>query len=394
MVTKQKVKNKFKQTDIGIVPSDWDVQRIGDVTIIQNGGTPQTNIPEYWNGGIKWCTPTDITKNNYKYLYNTERTITEKGLQNSSATLLPKGTLLLCSRATIGEVKISADKISTNQGFKSLIAKNNINNEFLYYKILTMKKLLIERAYGSTFLEVSKSAVANLKIPVPPLKEQQKIASALSDMDKLIESLEKIIDKKKKIKQGTMQQLLTGKKRLPGFTGDWLLKTIDSVAEVQRGETLTNSTLIPGNIPVIAGGKQPAYYHAYSNRKGKNITISASGANAGFVNFFNGPIFASDCSTVSSKSKEVCTKYLYYNLKLRQQEIYYLQTGGAQPHVHPSDIKPLLVNLPPFKEQQAIAEILSDMDAEIEHLEQKLEKYKELKEGMMQELLTGRIRLV
>src|SRR5690625_2873655 len=101
MVTKQKVKNKFKQTDIGIVPSDWDVQRIGDVTIIQNGGTPQTNIPEYWNGGIKWCTPTDITKNNYKYLYNTERTITEKGLQNSSATLLPKGTLLLCSRATI-----------------------------------------------------------------------------------------------------------------------------------------------------------------------------------------------------------------------------------------------------------------------------------------------------
>lgn len=193
---------------------EWEVKRLGEVARIVNGGTPRTANSSYWNGNIKWCTPTDITKCKSKYLKNTEKKITRKGLDNSSATLLPRGALLLCSRATIGEVRIAYDKISTNQGFKSLICENNVYNEYLYYHINQLKDKLIEKASGSTFLEISKKDIARIEIILPPLPEQQAIAQILSDMDAEIESLQKKRDKYKLIKEGMMDKLLTGKVRL------------------------------------------------------------------------------------------------------------------------------------------------------------------------------------
>ena len=193
---------------------EWEVKRLGDIAEIISGGTPKTNVPEYWNGSIKWCTPTDITKCSGKYLFETERTISTKGLVNSSAELLPNGSLLLCSRATIGEIKIAAVEISTNQGFKSLVCKSEVSNEFLYYKLLTMKSVMLEKAIGSTFLELAKKEVASLEIDLPPLPEQQAIAQVLSDMDREITALEQRRDKTKALKQGMMQELLTGRIRL------------------------------------------------------------------------------------------------------------------------------------------------------------------------------------
>ena len=156
---------------------------------------------------------------------------------------------------------------------------------------------------------------------------------------------------------------------------------------------ITEKDAQDGTIPVIAGGKKPAYYHSFPNRQGKTITISASGANAGYVGFYTEPIFASDCSTIGENDR-YSIEFIYYQLLMLQETIYYAQTGGAQPHIHPKDLKPLLVNYTNLKEQKAIAQVLSDMDAEIEALEEKLEKYKTIKQGMMQELLTGRIRLI
>lgn len=193
---------------------EWEVKRLGEIAEIISGGTPKTTNPEYWNGGILWCTPTDITGTSGKYLFTTERTISLAGLQNSSAQLLPSGTLLLCSRATIGEVKIAGDEICTNQGFKSLICHENVSNEYLYYLILTMKPQMIEIAIGSTFLELPKKAAANLEIKIPSYDEQQAIAAVLSDMDAEINTLEAQREKTVALKQGMMQELLTGKTRL------------------------------------------------------------------------------------------------------------------------------------------------------------------------------------
>lgn len=193
---------------------EWEVKNLGEITRIVNGGTPSTKNVSYWDGNIKWCTPTDITKCKGKYLKETENKITESGLNNSSATLLPKGTLLLCSRATIGELRIAYDKIATNQGFKSLICENNVYNEYLYYYIIIIKGKLIEKASGSTFLEISKKDVASIEIKLPPLPEQKAIAQILSDMDSEIEALEKKLQKYKLVKEGMMEKLLTGKVRL------------------------------------------------------------------------------------------------------------------------------------------------------------------------------------
>ena len=192
----------------------WEGMALREISDIKNGSTPSTRISAYWNGRIPWCTPTDITDIPGKYLLATERNITEEGLASCAASLLPVGALLLCSRATIGEIKIAGLQVCTNQGFKSLVCKDGVSNEFLYYLLKTLKSKLIERAIGSTFLEIGKREVASIEVNLPPHDEQRAIAAVLSDMDTEIASLEQHRDKTRALKQGMMQQLLTGRIRL------------------------------------------------------------------------------------------------------------------------------------------------------------------------------------
>ena len=194
---------------------EWETVAVGDIADIKNGGTPRTGAPSYWGGRIPWCVPTDITASQAKYLVATNRNITSKGLASCGATLLPAGALLLCSRATIGEVKIASMPVATNQGFKSLVCGESVEHEFLYYRLLTLKKRMIGLATGSTFLEIGKRDVANIHIDIPPFLEQQAIATVLSDMDAEIAALDHRLNKTRAIKQGLMQQLLTGSIRLP-----------------------------------------------------------------------------------------------------------------------------------------------------------------------------------
>ncbi len=376
----------FKQTEVGLIPEDWEVKKLGEVTTIIGGGTPSTNLSKYWNGKINWFTPTEIGY--MKFIYESKRKISEDGLKNSSAKLLPVGTILLTTRATIGEVSILGAIGTTNQGFQNLIANSDVNNEYLYYLIKIIKNKLIQFAKGSTFTEISSSSIKAITIPLPPTKaEQTAIATVLSDTDALIEKLEQLIAKKRLIKQGAMQELLKPKE-------GWEVKKLGEVVDISKGQLITEKTAIPDGIPVIGGGMVISYYHNKPNRNGITITISASGAYAGYVSIHNYPIFASDCSTIS-ESDEYDIYYLYFSLLNKQREIYALQTGGGQPHVYPQQLRDLFIPIPKDKsEQTRIAQILSDMEAEIEALEKQLEKYKKLKQGMMQVLLTGKIRLV
>ena len=235
--------------------------------------------------------------------------------------------------------------------------------------------------------------IAQIEILLPPLKEQKAIAEALSDVDALINSLEALLTKKRNIKTGVMQELLTGLTRLPGFTGQVQEVSLKSFLTINKGNLITEKTASEGDIPVIAGGKTIAYFHNVPNRLKSTVTISGSGANAGYVAFHEYPIYASDCSTIE-ENESFHLKYVYFALLLKQNEIYRSQTGGAQPHIHPRNLYPLMVQLPKLKEQEAIAKVLSDIDAEIEALDKRLAKTRDLKQGMAQELLTGRTRLV
>jgi len=150
----------------------------------------------------------------------------------------------------------------------------------------------------------------------------------------------------------------------------WQEVELGEICEIKKGNSITKNTITNGDIPVIAGGQQPAYYHNNSNRIGETLTVSGSGAYAGFVAYFNIPIFASDCSTIQSKEKNVFMKYIYYFLKGNQNRIYKLQKGMAQPHVYPKDIESIKIPLPPLPTQKQIVSILE----KAERLKQKREE--------------------
>jgi type I restriction enzyme S subunit len=390
----------YKMTEVGVIPEDWEVKKLGDIAEIISGGTPKTNVPEYWNGSIKWCTPTDITKCSGKYLFETDRTISSKGLVNSSAKLLPIGTLLLCSRATIGEIKITTVEIATNQGFKSLVCKSEVSNEFLYYKLLTMKSVMLEKAIGSTFLELAKKEVASLEIDLPPLPEQQAIARVLSDTDALINALDKLIAKKRDIKKAVMQELLTGKTRLPGFSGEWEVKKLGDVASITMGQSPSSKYYnIEGvGLPLIQGNADienretviRIYTSQITKRCYRNNIILSVRAPVGEVAraTFDACIGRGVCA-ISYPSN-----FLYQYLMFSESSWSKLSKGSTFDSVNYKEISNFELYLPSdYAEQEAIAQVLSDIDSEITALEKRRDKMKALKQGMMQELLTGRIRL-
>ena len=171
------------------------------------GGTPDTTVKSYWGGDIQWFTPSEIGKN--KYVDFSLRTITRDGLDNSSAKLLPLHTILLSSRATVGECSIASNECTTNQGFQSLIAKQ-CNIDFLYYLIQTKKKDLIRNACGSTFLEISANEIRKIKVAVPVQNEQEQIAKLLSLIDERIATQNKIIEKLQSLIKGLNDNIHKG----------------------------------------------------------------------------------------------------------------------------------------------------------------------------------------
>ena len=382
----------MKQTEIGLIPDDWEVKEIKDFADVTTGNKNTQDAVE--NGKYPFYVRSPIVERINDYSFDSEGIITAgDGVGTGKVFHYAKGKFGLHQRAYL------------IHNFK------DVEPKYFYFNF---SKNFYERVHSMTAKSsvdsVRREMITKMQIPIPPtLAEQQRIANALSDVDALISTTEKLIQKKKNIKQGTMQNLLTGKKRLPGFDPqtksptykqtelgpipeDWEVKSLEEI-EIKNGEMLKSDEYKEGTIPVIAGGKKPAGYHNRYNRKGNTITISGSGANAGFVSFYEQPIFASDCSTINEQ-KNIQIEYLFYSLILKQEEIYNCQAGGAQPHIHAKDIKDLYVLLPKNdKEQTAIANVLSSMDKEIETLNTKLEKYRNFKTAMMQQLLTGKIRL-
>ena len=184
---------------------EWIETKIQNVATVIGGGTPSTDEPKYWGNEINWFTPSEIGKTKYVTISN--RKISQDGLKNSSAKLLPKGTILLSSRATVGEASILLNEASTNQGFQSLIVNENNCNEFIYYLKYKYKREMLIKSFGSTFLEISKSNVENIKIKIPSKEEQFMIANFLSLLDKKIELQSKKIEDLKLFKKGLINNI-------------------------------------------------------------------------------------------------------------------------------------------------------------------------------------------
>ena len=385
-------------TDVGVIPEDWEVKKIepdlgrvksgkrlplGYFVIPNKNNHPYIRVIDMNMGYIDTSSIMYVPEEAYNYIE--QYIITKDDIYISVA-----GTLGL-----IGKIPEYLDGANLTEN-ANRITEIKCDRDYLMYWLMS--------GYIQDCIKDSQTLGAQPKLAVYQIRdflvalpqsvgEQQAIADALTKVDNLIMSLSKVIEKKKLIKKGTMQKLLSGEVRLDGFDGEWEQKTIKDIAVVEKGELLISSQYENGNIEVWAGGKVPAGLHNVANRAKNTITISASGAYAGFVSYHDCPIFATDCSTIS-ESTDFDVKYLYYSLINIQDKIYEMQTGGAQPHVHAKDIYPIELTMPPTKaEQTAIADILTTMDNEIEALEKERDKYKCIKQGMMQQLLTGKIRL-
>ena len=407
-----------RSSEAASVPNGWRATTIGDVVDIFSGATPSTEVASYWDGEIPWCIPTDITGTPGKYLLTTERNITHEGLVSSGASLLPEGSLLLCSRATIGDVKIAATTICTNQGFKSLVCKDGVSNEFLYYLIQPFKPRMVELATGSTFRELSKRDLGNITVALPPLPEQRAIAAVLSDIDGMLDALDALIAKKQDIKKATMQQLLTGKTRLPGFSGEWTEFNMaeDAVLKARIGwHGLTTEEYLPtGDYHLVTGTEFVGERIDWSNcqyvdygrfiqdraiqLRVSDVLLTKDGTigKVAYVDSLPRPAtLNSGIFVIRPKADGIVAKYIYYVLTSRIFEDFLteLQAGSTIVHLYQKDFVNFTFRVPSYDEQHAIAAVLSDMDAEIATLEERRDKTSALKQGMMQELLTGRIRL-
>jgi type I restriction enzyme S subunit len=378
------VRAGYKRTEVGVIPSDWVVKKLGDISYFSQGiqvdleKQSKSEKPNY----SKFLRIENYTQESDDYRYIPSNFGRNKWISKDDVVVVRYG-------ATAGFIGQGKEGVLANNLFKVEPNPRLITNGYLfnYLKSDYTYNFFQNSMFGGAMPALSFKIAKDLLISLPPtIKEQTLIATALSDSDALISSLEKLIAKKRNIKKGAMQELLKPK-------DGWLHKKLKDLVEIRKGQLITDSTRVQGNIPVIAGGKTPAYYHNKANRTGKTITISSSGASAGYISFHSYPIFASDCSTIS-ESADYSIEFVYYLLFSMQEKIYKMQTGGAQPHIHPRDLNPIPVVCPDKTEQSAIASTLLDMDAEITALETKLEKCKMIKQGMMQTLLTGEIRLI
>lgn len=291
------------------------------------------------------------------------------GYTEESDNIYDKGAVIIYDDFTMDMKYVDFAFKVKSSAIKLLTAKPGYNLYFIYSLLKQMN--LSQQEHARSYI----SKVGRMYIPIPDLDEQTKIADQLSKTDEHISNLEALISKQEAIKKTTLKMLLTPQ-------SNWIHTNIGSLVTVLRGESLQSKNFVSGNIPVVAGGVGVAGYHNKSNRPVNTITISASGANAGFINFYKKPIFATDCSTIS-ETNSLDTLFLYYVLKSKQDSIFKMQTGGAQPHVHPKDISRINIFIPNLDEQQRIATQLSEIDAHIENLKQQLAKQRAIKQGLM-----------
>ena len=331
---------------------EWEKTKFGDIAIVVGGGTPDTNTSQYWNGKIQWFTPSEIGRN--KYVYNSVRTISEEGLNKSSAKLLPIGTILLSSRATVGECSINKKECTTNQGFQSLIPKENISNEFVYYLIQTKRKDLIRKSCGSTFLEISANEVRKIVVSIPTIKEQDKIAKLLSLLDECIATQNKIIDKLLSLIKGIRNKLFENDK-------DWRKAKIREFLCIGNGKDYKHLDI--GDIPVYGtGGKMLSVNDFLYD--GDSVCIGRKGT-IDTPLFLTGKFWTVDTLFYTYGFKDVLPKFCYYLFKQINWQLY--NEGTGVPSLSKSTIENIKVRIPSIVQQYKICYILDSYEDKIKN---------------------------
>ncbi|HMN12807.1 MAG TPA: restriction endonuclease subunit S [Bellilinea sp.] len=390
---------KFKETDVGPLPVDWIVRSISEIANISGGGTPSTKVEMYWDGDIPWLTPSDVTAFFRLHIDHSRRYISHAGLENSSAKLMPAGTVLMTSRATIGEVVICDVPMATNQGFINIVADpKTLHNEYLAYWIHWRKDQLRELGKGTTFLEISKGVFKSVSLPLPPLPEQRRIAAVLNTIHDAIAAQEDVIAEARALKRSLMQRLFTyGPGREPAETREteigplpenWRLAPLKSLGNVRYGKARPGSE---GDIPVV--GSSGIYAWCDDILVNSPTIIVGRKGSAGQVWYITEPCWISDTAFYLEKaSDEVVLPFLASYLSLSDLSGEHART--TMPSLQRQDLESLLVPLPPIQAQEAIAAQLAACEEKIASEVDRGAALQDLFKSARQQLMTGQIRLL
>ena len=367
---------------------EWKEVQIKDIANIVGGGTPSTKNKDFWNGKINWFTPTEVGEN--KYLFNSERKITEKGLEKSSATLLPINTILLTTRATIGRRSIILKKSTTNQGFQSLTIKNNSNVEFIYYLLDILEKILLRKSCGSTFLELSKKELKKINIIIPIIEEQEKIADFLSAIDKKIELMEKKHTLYQSIKKYILSNIFPVNNKKPSlrfkeFKNERKLFKLNEILSYSSSKHSLNK--LEDNIGKygLYGAEGVVKYVNFFDMDKEYISIIKDGA--GVCRLHLCKPYSSIVGTMgylTLKNTNYNLKYIYYQLLTLNLKKYII--GTTIPHIYFKDYSKEYILLPNLIEQGKIANLMLLLDTKIMKIQKQIDNLKKFKKGLLQKM--------
>ena len=364
---------------------NWKEYKLHEIGEIVGGATPSTKDSTNYDGEISWITPKDLSNFIGRYIQRGERSITQKGFDSSSCQILPKGSILFSSRAPIGYIAIAANELCTNQGFKSVIPYNNVvDNIFLYYLLKYNKKKIEGLGSGTTFKEVSAKVMQNFEIRIPCIQTQKRIVNILSSLDDKIELNRRINDNLEQQAQALFNEMFPHITEGENMIGDLIMP--------KRGKGLLSKNAIKGDIPVVAGGIEPATYHNQANTTAPVLTIAASGANAGYINLWHIPVWASDSSYIDD-SITPNVYFWYIMLKKRQKEIFDAQVGSAQPHIYPKHIAELPMNVAFVEKIAEYNEIITPIFEKKGQLFLESKRLTSLRDTLLPKLMSGELKI-
>lgn len=396
-----KIPQRYKHTEFGLIPDDWVLCTFKDVlTTFSSGATPYRGIPEYYNGNIRWISSGEL---NYNVIYDTIEHISANAVRNTNLHILNPSTFLMAitgleAEGTRGKCAFVGAPATTNQSCLAINGTDRMCVEYLFWFYrMWGDYLAFKYCQGTKQQSYTAEIVKKLPIYCPiTIKEQNKIAEALSDVDALITALDKKIAKKRLIKQGAMQQLLTGKKRLPNFSEKWVSKKLGEISRIKTGKRNGDEQVKNGKYPFFVRSNVVARIDSYSF-DGEAILVPGEGGIGAIFHYVNGKFdYHQRVYKISDFADAIYGKYVYYYMQRYFGEYALsLSVKATVDSLRLSTFEEFSIALPNnIEEQQAIATILSDMDKEIADLEARRNKYKLIKSGMMQKLLTGQIRLV
>jgi len=386
----------IKIRDSDKMKKGWEIKKLGDVCQILNGGTPDTTIPKYWDGDNLWITPKDMGKLKSKFVEDTFRKITNDGLKNSSAKILPPNSIVLSSRAPIGHLAINNKSLSTNQGCKGLVPNKNLDTLYLYYFLTDSVELLNSLGTGATFKELSGSKLSTVEIPLPPLPEQQRIVSildtAFAAIAKAKANAEQNLKNAKELFESYLQNIYKNDK--------WDIKYLNDISENLDSKRIpiTKNVRSEGNIPYYGASGIVDFVAEYIFDEDL-LCVSEDGANLLARTYpiafaISGKTWVNNHAHVLRFKNIISQKFVDFYLNSIKLDDFI--SGMAQPKLNQSMLNKIPIPFPSISEQESIISKLEVLSTETKKLEaiyqQKINDMEELKKSVLGKAFSGELR--